>query len=579
MVATLAKSPVTTYAEDVVAGRTVAGRLVRLACERHLRDLGRADIHFDAEAAANAIKFFGFLRLTEGEYAGKPFVLHPAQQFIIGSMYGWKGSDGYRRYRKAYVEMGKGNGKSPMAAGVAVKGLVADDEAGAEIYTAATTRDQAGISFSDCKHMVEGSPELLKMLEVFEHSIVYKAHHSFIRPVSSEARSLDGKRVHMAIIDELHEHSSNLVTEKMQASTKGRRQPLIFEITNSGYDRTSICFQHHDYSVKVLEGVIEDDGWFAYICTLDPCDACRAEGQVSPKDGCPDCDDWRNEAVWLKANPLLDVSVTSRYLREQVHEAIGMPSKENIVKRLNFCVWTEQAVRWLDLGAWDAQPERQDVLGRTCYAGLDLSSTTDLTALVLLFPDKEGAYDLLPFFWMPEDRIAEKVKQDRVPYDLWVRQGHIIATPGNVVDYDYVRAEITGVGTDGKKRADPCLTDQYHIQELVKDRWSSVQIGTQLIGDGLEVVDFGQGFASMTAPSKEWERLLQKKALRHGGHPVLRWMAANVAIQQDAAGNIKPTKDKSTGKIDGIVAGIMGIGRAMVQGPAETELTGDIFWA
>lgn len=578
MVATLVKSAVTTYAEDVAAGRVVAGRLVRLACERHLRDLLRQDVHFDSEAAARAIRFFSFLRLTEGAFAGKPFILQPSQEFIIGAIFGWKGADGYRRFRKAYIEEGKGSGKSPLAAGLAVKGIVADGEPGAEVYCAAVTRDQAGISFADCKHMAEGSPELARRLEIFEHSIVNKGQRSFIRPVSSEARSLDGKRVHMAIIDELHEHPSNLVTEKMQAGTKGRRQPIIFEITNSGYDRNSVCYAHHDYSVKVLEGIIEDDGWFAYVCGLDPCEQCRSGGQVSPKEGCPDCDDWRDEAVWEKANPLLDVSVTRTYLREQVREAAGMPSKANIVKRLNFCIWTEQAVRWLDMGTWDAQPERGELFGRECYAGLDLSSTTDLTALVLVFPDIDGGYDLLPFFWMPEERIAEKVRVDRAPYDVWVEQGYILATPGNVVDYDFIRAEITGMGTDGKKRAEPCLADRYHIRELVKDRWNSTQIGTQLMGDGLEVVDFGQGFASMSAPAKEFERLLMNKKLRHGNNPVLRCMASNVAIQQDPAGNIKPAKDKSTGKIDGIQAIIMALGRVIVQGPSETVIEGDIMW-
>jgi phage terminase large subunit-like protein len=534
---------------------------VRLACERHLRDLDSGSergIHFDARAATRAIEFFGFLHLAEGEHAGKPFHLEPFEQFIVGSLFGWKGADGHRRFRTAYVEIGKGNGKSPMAAGIGLFGLFADGEMGAEIYSAAVTRDQAKIVFSDAEKMVEASPSLLRRVEKTVNNIAILQTNSYFRPVSSEARGLDGKRVHIALIDEIHEHPNSHVVDKMRAGTKGRRQALIFEITNSGYDRNSVCWQHHDYSTKILEGIIDDDSWFAYICQLDPCQECAREGKAQPKDGCPHCDQWTNEAVWLKANPCLDVSITRKYLREQVREAVGMPAKQNIVKRLNFCMWTEQSVRWIDMGAWDecAVPvELDDLRGRACFGGLDLSSTTDLSAFVLLFRPREDGepWQIVCRFWMPSDHVRRRVERDRVPYDQWIRDGYIEATDGNVIDYEFLRKRIHEDA------------EQFTIKEIAFDRWNATQVCTQLQSDGLEMMPFGQGFASMAAPTKELEKLIVGRQLAHGGHPVLRWMVSNVAVKQDPAGNIKPDKSKSTERIDGVVALIMALGRAATQ--------------
>src|SRR5262245_25267135 len=330
---------VTQYARDVVEGKIPAGRLVRLAGDRHMRDLeegSRRELHFDERAATRSIEFFSFLRLAEGEHAGKPFRLEPFEQFIVGSLFGWKGSDGFRRFRNGYVEMGKGNGKSPLAAGIALYGLSADGETGAEVYSAAVTRDQAKIVFADAVKMVTASPALSRRIDRTVNNLAVLSTNSFFRPVSSEARGLDGKRVHIAVIDEIHEHPSSHVVDKMRAGTKGRRQALIFEITNSGYDRNSVCWAHHEYSTKVLDRIIQDDSWFTYVCQLDPCEECQRQGKTQPQDNCPNCDQWTDEKVWIKANPCLDVSITRRYLSEQVREAQGMPSKQNIVKRLNF---------------------------------------------------------------------------------------------------------------------------------------------------------------------------------------------------------------------------------------------------
>lgn len=539
------KDPTTHYARAVVGGKVVAGHLVRLAAERHLRDLkdGQArGLSFDLEAAARAIQFFGFLRLAEGEFAGRPFILQPWQQFIVGSLFGWKGPDGYRRFAHGYIECGKGNGKTPLLAGIGLYGLVADGEPGAEIYSAAVTRDQAGILFADAKKMVAASPLLSARIENLTNTLALRGTTSFFRPISSEARSLDGKRVHMALIDEVHEHRSDLVINKMRAGLKGRRQPLILEITNSGYDRTSVCWQHHDYSDKVLRGLLEDDAWFAFVCGLD------------------EKDDWRDERVWLKANPNLGTSVTVRYLRQQVTEALGMPAKQNIVRRLNFCQWTEQSERWIDLPLWDKGAEPFDpasLKGRPCFGGLDLAWTRDMSALALLFPPQADGerWKVIMRYWCPEEGILERSRRDGVPYEVWARQGLLVRTPGNATDFDFIEAEILE------------LASVYQVREIAFDRMFAGELVTHLTGEGLTMVAFGQGFYSMAAPCAELERLVLAGKLQHGAHPILNWNVANAAVSQDPAGNKKPDKAKSTGRIDGLAATIMALGRAIVHGP------------
>ena len=550
-IAAPASSAVTEYASAVRSGDIVAGPLVRLACERHLNDLERDDLYFDEDAAEHAFMFFErYLRLAEGEFAGEPFALQPAQKFIVGSLFGWKGKDGYRRFRKAYVEIGKGNGKSPLAAGIGLYGLIADGEAGAEIYSAAVNRDQAGILFRDAKLMVGASPDLSSRVDVNVNNLAFERTHSFFRPVSSEARSLDGKRVYFALIDELHEHRTPLVVEKMQAGTKGRRQPLIFEITNSGYDKTSVCWEHHLYSQRVLENIVQDDGWFAFICGLD-------EG-----------DDWTDPDVWVKANPLLGVSITKRYLEEQVREAQGMPSKQNIVKRLNFCIWTEQAERWIDMARWDAcdDPVNADLLaGHECYGGLDLAGSQDITAFLGVFPDEFAeSYDLLAQFWMPEEVVLDAEKRDGVPYRLWIDQGYIQVTEGNITDFDAVRDGILDFAT------------KYQLNQVGFDPWNALHLATQLGQEGATMVQISQGYASMSEPTKAFERLIKGGKLRHGNNPVLNWMASNAVVAHGPNESIRPEKAKATGRIDGIVAAIMGLKLAMLSaedsGPAAPNL-------
>lgn len=547
---TRAADPVEKYARAVASGRIVAGPYVRLACERHMRDLRRKDLTWNRKKAVAAIEFFREMLVLEG---GEPFELQPWQAFVVGSCFGWYTHEGFRRYRTAYVESGKGSGKTPLAAGVGLYGLLADGEPAPEVYSAATMKDQAKICFKDAVRMVEASPELAALIDVAVGSLTIQGDAATFRPVSSEHKGLDGLRVHVGIVDELHEHPTAIVVDKIRAGTKRRRNALIFEITNSGWDRTSVCWQHHEMSVRVLEGTAENDSWFAYVCVLD-------EG-----------DDWTDEAVWLKANPSLGTVLPISYLREQVADAKGMPSKENIVKRLNFCIWTEQEDRWLDMTAYDACGVKPldvgSLAGLRCMAGLDAASTQDLSALVLLFgPDEDGYVRLVPFFWLPAQTLEAsedgRTEEDRLKLKQWADQGYIRLTDGNVTDYDVMEEQIL------EELA------KYNLHRLAFDRWGLTQLVTHLMdklgmnGEGEpRVVAFAQSMAEMSAPSKEFERLIRDGKLLHGNNPVLRWMASNVAIQYGPNEQIKPNRERSRDKIDGVIASIMAVGMSMRQPP------------
>lgn len=546
--------PVKKYAEDVLAGLIVAGPWVRKACQRHLEDLAEGPnrgLEWRLGEAQRAIDFFPeVLRLAEGEHAGLPFRLGAWQQFIIGSIFGWYGADGFRRFRNAYIEIGKGNGKTPMAGGVGLYMMVADGEVGAHCFAAATMREQANLMFQDAVKMVDASPMLSARITKSGKRAVFNLAHlptgSFFRPVSSEHKGLDGKRVHYAAIDELHEHPTPIVDQKMRAGTKGRRQALILRITNSGHDRESICWQQHDYSIKILEKSQVNDGWFAYVCALD-------KG-----------DDYRDEKVWLKVNPNLDVSVTRKYLRERLLEAEGMPSTENEVQRFNFCIWTEHAESWMP-EKWDECCEPVDLatlIGQECFGGLDLSLSHDLSGLVLLFPPQGSRtkWVLLPFFWIPADNLAMKSKLDHVSYEVWVKEGLITATPGPVVDHDYIENAIRNLRT------------KYQIKEIAYDRHLAVQLVQHLMAEGLTMVEFAQGAPSMNSGIRTIEKIIQGLQVTHGGHKVLRWNAANAVLTQDSNANVKFDKLKATGRIDGMVAWAMAQARAnLMAGPSVYE--------
>ncbi len=504
------------------------------------------------------------MRLSEGEFSGKEFILHPWQQFIIGSLFGWKGADGFRRFRTAYIEVGKGNGKSPMAGGIGLYMLAADGEPGAEVYAAATMRDQARILFRDAAHMVDSSPELTKRIQKSGIREVLNLAHlesgSFFRPVSSEGRGLDGKRVHAALIDEIHEHPTAVVVSKMRAGTKGRRQALIVEITNSGFDRNTICYQHHEHSERVVTGIVQDDTWFAYVCGLD-------EGD-EPFD---------DTSCWIKANPNVGVSITWKYLEEQVAEARNMPADASRVRRLNFCQWVDAANPAIPGELWRACEvddfDESELTGLTCVGGLDLSGTRDLTAVARVYePDDNDIVHAVVEFWTPGETLTERSRNDRVPYDQWVDEGHIIATPGRAVDYRFVAQRLSELQTE------------FGVQMVAYDPYRIKYLETELAEAGVELqlVPHGQGYRK-SQESELWmcrslellEGLIGAGKLRVKRNPALTFAAASAVHSADPKGNLIYDKRNSTGRIDGLVSLAMAVGAALGASPSSIYVTAE----
>lgn len=533
----------------MASGKTIAGPHVRAACQRHLNDLEAGQLRgiwFDTAAAKRAIGFFrDVLRLNGGEFEGLSFELLDWQQFIVGSIFGWKGDDGYRRFRVVYVETAKGSGKSPLAAGVGMLGLVADGESRAEIYAAATKKDQAMVLYRDAVAMVQQSPDLKQRLKpsgVGESvwNLAYVQNGSFFRPISADDGQ-SGPRPHIALIDEIHEHRNNNVVEMMRAGTKSRRQALIFMITNSGASKTSTCFNYHDYAAKVSSGTLKDDAFFGYVCSLD-------EGD----------DPFNNEKCWYKVNPSLQGAKLPglKYLREQVTEARGMPSKEALVRRLNFCQWTDAVNPWISGDVWlgaKRDYDWRDLRGRRAWAGLDLSSTTDLTALVLYVePEDEGEpWRLVPFCWLPEEGLQRKEELDRVPYLAWRAAGYLETTPGRAISKLIVIKKLVE------------LSSFFDLQMTSYDRWRIEDLKALAADNEIALPDmqpFGQGYKDMSPAIEAFETALLNGTVVHPGNPVFTWCAANAVITSDDAENRKLSKEKATGRIDLMVAAVMAIG-------------------
>lgn len=540
----MTKHPVVSYMHGVLDGSIPAGRLIRLAVERHLRDLEegpKRGLYFDRQAAQHVIDFFGFLKHSKGEWAGQPFELSPWQQFILWCLFGWKRDDGRRRFRTAYIEVPRKNGKTTLIAGIGLYLMVADGEPGAEIYSAATKREQAKLSWGEAVRMVKASPALSRMIKHWKASdnLSIEATASKFMPLGADADTMDGLNVHGALIDELHAHKTRAVVDVLETATGARRQPLQLEITTAGYDRDSVCWEHHEYSRQVLEGMVQDDSWFAYVATID------------------EADRWDDPAVWAKANPNYGVSVKPDDLQRKADKAKRMPAAQNAFMRLHLDIWTQQSDRWIDLDLWDenaGQVDEDELKGRRCFGGLDLSNVSDLTAWAMVFPrdDDPEALDILARFWCPEAKLTDDQNPYADQYQVWQRQGLLVATPGNAVDYQYIKAQVL---EDAR---------QFNLVDMNVDRlFQGYQLSMELTDEGLSVFGMGQGFLSMAIPMKEFERRLLGKKLRHGGNPILRWMAGNVAVRQDPAGNLKVDKAESQGKVDGIVALVMALDRAM----------------
>jgi phage terminase large subunit-like protein len=577
--------PVTQYATDVLEGRVVAARLVRMACQRHLRDLEAQPgngLSWKPEKALRVIHFFRDMLFLPDEAedgsvtGGKPFLLSPFQQFIAGSLFGWFTTEGHRRFRVAYIETAKGSGKTPFGAGLLIYMACADGQRGAQCYCAAVTKDQARYAFTDCDNMISVSPKLQARFDQKVNNLAVLETGCFIRPISAEKRGLDGKRVQMALVDELHEHASNIVAVKMRAGTKNRPDALILEITNSGFDRETVCWEHHNLSRQVLEGTVQNDSWFAFVCQLDACAKCQSEGKYQPSDECPDCDDWRVEGPhWLKANPNLGVSLSWQYLREQVREAIDLPTQRNLVRRLNFCQWTQQGTVRIPAETWAGCHTKlpreifhTSLIGRECFIGLDPSDKIDLSSAVLIFPrpleeKPDGpslncALDVVPFFWMPANTLEKRSKEDGIPYPLWASSGHLFTTPGVIIDHDAIADYIITV-----------LAAKFKIRGIGIDQAGAAGLVSKLqrqFGEDL-VKEIPQGFRSLSEPQKLAEALVFSGNLVDDGNPCQAWCVSNMAIEENRWREIRPVKIHQRKRIDGWVALVDALA-VMVKTPA-----------
>jgi len=498
--------------------------------------------HFDAVAGQVAVDFIEtYITHVKGELGGKPFLLLDWEKEFVCNLFGWKDKEtGFRRYREAFVFVPRKQGKSPLGAAIALYLLIVDREPGAELVSVAADREQARAIFDTARFMVKQNDELDELVSAYRNAIVAKQGAAVYKVVSSEAGSKHGGNLHAALFDELHAQKDRELYDVIQTSFGARRQPLLISFSTAGYDRESICYEVYTTAKQVSEGIVQRDWFYPVIF----------EAELE--------DDWTSEETWKKANPSLGHTVKIDYLRQEFEKAKSSPAYQNTFRRLYLNMWTSQETRWLDMAAWDACGEdlidEKLLEGSVCYGGLDLASVSDIAAFVLDFPNEPGEDEMhtwIPRLFVPEAKLTDPAFKDRDIYKAWVDQSYMIATPGNVIDYDYILNEIE------------LLSERYYIKEIAFDRWGATQISQTLTNMGHTLIGFGQGYVSMSPPTKEIERLVLNRRLRHGGHPVLRWMADNVMTTQDAAGNIKPDKAKSRQKIDGIVAGIMATDRGL----------------
>lgn len=537
---------VQSYVTDVMCKSIPACTWTREAVSRYAHDMLYAQeaedplFYFDTHSAIRAIEFIQLLKHSKGKWAGSRISLEPWQKFIVWNIFGWKwSSTGYRRFTRAYIEVARKNAKTTLASAIGDYMMIADGEAGAEIYSVATKRDQAKISWEIARSMVQSNSSLKSRSKLLHNRIV--VGDSVFVPLSYDDKSEDGHSPHMAIIDEYHQHSGDGMVVAMETGMGARTQPLLFIITTAGFDKNSACYIEHERAQHILEESSVDESYFAIIYTLD-------EG-----------DDWKDPRVWKKANPNLDVSVFSDYVSRMVVQATDSPTKTNAVLTKNFNIWTQAYSRWINYEKWSSGNldtfDEGELLGRECYGGLDLSTTVDMSAFVLSFPpqDVNEKHKKLYWFFMPEGNIMDRAHESKVPLVLWSDMGYITLTPGDVIDYDFIESVIM------------TAAEHYNIREIAFDPYNSTEIVSHVQDEGINMVQFRQGYLSMNPACKEYERLLMKGQFATGDNPVMNWMIANVEVDTDPAGNIKPRKPRrdSGKKIDGVVADIMATSRAL----------------
>lgn len=547
------------------------GRYERLARERHERDLALSlqpgghpkGFWYDEAAGQWVVDWIEkFCRHEKGEWAGQPLVLSEFQRLQIRVAFGWKRADGTRRFRILYSEEPRKNGKSTRAAALGLYLLVGDKEPGAEVYSSATKKDQARIVWSAAAAMLRKSPELRKYVRAYRNNLHCERLASKFEPLGADSTTLDGLNPHGNIVDELHAHKDRGVWDVLDTAMGARREPMTIAITTAGtYDPDSIGWQTHDYAVKVLEGVIEDDAFFAFIASADEGDDTQRILKERP-------DYYLSEDAQRTANPNFGVSVKPEYLSTQAAKAVSQPSFYNEYLRLHLNVWTQQVERWLSLQKWAASDpsgtdraqavaKEEALAGQACWGGLDLSTKLDLTALVLAFPRPGKAVEFVCRFWLPEERVAFLERKQQRHWAQWAKDGWLATTPGEIIDYDFIEKEVVA------------LSKRYSLQELGYDPHGATQISTSLAGKGVTMVETRQGYLTLSEPSKDFEARIIAAQVRHHGNPVMRYCVSNAVVTKDSAGNIKPDKAKASGRIDGVVAAVMALSRVIVSKPGD----------
>ena len=490
--------------------------------------------YFDKQAANKAISFIEtFITHTKGELTGKPFILEDWQKEIVGNIFGWKNKEtDLRKYRTVFIEVPRKNGKTTLCAAIGIYMLFADRERGAEIYAAAGDRNQAGIVFEIAKGMIANNVELSSRGKVFRNSITNESKGNFFQAISSDSKTKHGFNANCIIFDELHTQPNRDLWDTLTTSTGARREPLTIAITTAGYDRQSICYELYNYAKRVLDKTISDESFYPVIY--------EAEAE----------DDITLESTWKKANPNYGISLREDYMERESKRAIELPSYQNTFKRLMLNIWTQSQTKWIGHDEWMECHQEFDystLEGKECWGGLDLASTRDLSAFVLVF-NVNGKFIVKPYIFIPKENAKKRSDRDKVNYVEWLRDGHVFGTEGDVQDYHFIRAKINE------------LSKKYRIQSICYDRWNASQIVIDLQNDGANLDPFGQGFVSMSMPTKALEVEIIAKNIIHDNNPCLNWCLSNITIQEDPAGNIKPNKSKSVDRIDPIVALIMALG-------------------
>lgn len=523
-----------------MSGRILTGEFERLAVERHSKDMQSGidrGLYFNDKAASKVLRWFEFLRHSKGsQYTGKVFELSPWQAFIIWNLFGWMRSDGTRRFRKAYISVAKKNGKTTFAAGIALYMMKADGESRAEIYSAATKYAQARICFDECKSMVRVSPGLSGIFTCYQHSVFDEMTGSYFQPLASDSEKQDGLSPHFALIDEYHAHKNDELINNIQSAMGARMQPLLMMITTAGFEKYSACYDEEQTCKKILQGILDQDDKFAMIFSMDP------------------GDDWENTELWRKANPNLDISVSSSFLMDEYKNALNNSRKIVNFQTKNLNMWVDSSISWIKHKDWKACNFGIDIKkleGKSCFGGLDLAAHEDFNCLALLFEnEKTGILDLILYSWIPEEKMKEK--RDRVDYRSWVKDGWITPTPGNVIDIEQQVSDILGI------------CKKFDVRSIAFDPHRAYHGVIQALqANDIQVSEFRQRTMEMDAPTRELEKLVLSRKINHGGNPVLGWMISNVEIMEDSSGNIKASKGKSREKIDGVVATIMALGERM----------------